>query len=321
MNSSGHSQNAESTAELGLSWWAFVINLTIVLAIFAGLNPIWERPDAIAWKQNILWSYAPIPLLVLLFCVIEKKLDVVTVLLESLKLGLTKFSITFLAAHVIWMTYGHPSVAGKAIATVAPSAHVSAGFAPRPLPQVSAIDAAQTASLKGRVLDAHGNPVADAVVYIAGGLEEYVFAPPSPEATIAVDQVASQPVIVHAYQTLRITAGESGLHTVRLLNDEGRILFNRPVLQNAGQVLMFDRHYGLVHMSCTVHTTEAPVDILVLANPFVGRTGEDGAFELSGVPVAQKQLRIVARHGAKTAAADTRLPAGQGQAVELTLGD
>ena len=97
---SGPDQRDE--APTGLSRLAFGICLAILLGIFAFVHPLWEPMDMAQMDENILWSYYPIPLLALLALLIERKLRWATFFLESLRLTLVKFVITFLFANVMW---------------------------------------------------------------------------------------------------------------------------------------------------------------------------------------------------------------------------
>ena len=91
-----------------LSWRAFGLALAITLAIFFLLHPLWRPLDMAQMDRNILWSYAPIPLLVLALLALERKLRWSSWMLETLRLTLVKFAITFLFANTMWAFVGPP---------------------------------------------------------------------------------------------------------------------------------------------------------------------------------------------------------------------
>ena len=91
-----------------LSWRSFGLALAITLAIFFLLHPLWRPLDMAQMDRNILWSYAPIPLLVLALLALERKLRWSSWMLETLRLTLVKFVITFLIANLVWAFTGPP---------------------------------------------------------------------------------------------------------------------------------------------------------------------------------------------------------------------
>ena len=80
--------------------------LAFCVAIFLfGRGPIWRHP----WNPDasILWSYAPIPFLVLAVFALRRELRVTSVFLETILLTLVKFGITAAVLVSLW-TLGPP---------------------------------------------------------------------------------------------------------------------------------------------------------------------------------------------------------------------
>jgi hypothetical protein len=91
-----------------LSGWSFGFALAVTLAIFSGLHPLWEPLSMDDMDRNIWWSYVPIPALTLGLLALERKLRWSSWVLETVKLTLVKFVITFLAANLVWTVTGPP---------------------------------------------------------------------------------------------------------------------------------------------------------------------------------------------------------------------
>lgn len=276
-----------------LSLRSFLICLVLLLGIFVGLNPIWKNQDMSAWNENIWWSYIPIPLMVAFFLKLESKLAFSSLLLETLKMTFTKFVITITAANVMWGILGVPGTGEAPNGPLLKDAS-ELSYEPSTAPPKSVLDPARMGRLIGIVTDSDGAPVAEALVWIASGLEDLNFVPPGQELQVDNDGSGFNPsqVVLQAYQALNLTSVTGTLHTAVLENEQGKNLLNSPILANEPRTLMFKRDHGLLQLSCSVHgADESEATILVSANPFHVRTDSKGHFLLDGVPFAELTVR------------------------------
>lgn len=303
-----------------LSTRAFLLGLGALLVVFVSLNPIWQKQSVQAWDQNVWWSYAPIPLVVAALLAWERKLSAAGVLLESMRLGLVKFAITFALAHAVWAVQGPPAL--PEVPVVALPRKSGAGLhGVQVAPAPSALDQAASASLSGQVLDQPGLPVADALVWISAGLEGLQFAPP-PEPVVLVNSgmgFVPDRSTVAAFGQLLLRSEDDVLHTAVFREPDGRFLLNHPVLPGPGRALMFGRGHGLLELDCSVHAgQETPVTVLVSDHPFAARTGADGRFAFSGLPARALKLSLLDDARRLTTRSLSLAP---GQHLQLTLDD
>ena len=283
---SAGSERRTEWAPAQLSRGAFALSLLVLLAIFALLNPIWEEHAMSAWDQNIGWSYAPIPLLVLVFLVLERKWSGPAFLLETLKLTFVKFVLTFLAANAIWGVWGTPGTGIESGMAVVGEARAS-GFEPRPAPAPTPLGDRVLGTLEGVVRDAQERPVPGAIVWVSEGLEGLVFRPPAEELVLEQRGAGYEPglALVQAWQGLRLRSSDRELHTLVLRERRGRHLANFPLIAGGELELMFARHRGPLELSCSVHGAAEPPSLLVVSGtPFHARTDAQGRFHLDGVP-------------------------------------
>ncbi|HZM01030.1 MAG TPA: hypothetical protein VFD43_12350, partial [Planctomycetota bacterium] len=228
-----------------LSWWSFGLALAVTLGIFFLLHPLWRPLDIAEIDRNILWSYAPIPALVLGLLALERKLRWSSWMLETLRLTLVKFAITFLFANVLWFVAGPPGPAqppAAGDAASAPTGHLSVAGArsepqgPPPMPTgPTPIDPARTGRIDGLVVDGRGSPRAGVLVAVTGGLEGFVFAPRLDGVVLRHDGDSLQPAaaIVQVGEPLVLRGGSDRLHTAAAVDDSGREAFNLPLVPGA----------------------------------------------------------------------------------------
>ncbi|MFT5285714.1 MAG: hypothetical protein ACI8TQ_001881 [Planctomycetota bacterium] len=286
---------SETNAPKHLSFRSFVIIMSLLLAIFAFLNPIWETMDMPAWDENILWSYAPIPLLAALFLAFEKKLGWAALFLESLKLTFVKFAITFLFANVLWSFLGAPGT-GLPENVATPTESSETAFSPRAVPEPTTLDPGDLGSIAGRVEDANGNPVANAFVRITSGLEAFVFTPPSEKLTLTNDGSGFSPsfAVAQTYQLVAMESSTDGIHTIVILDDAQHRMLNFPVLPESERLLMFERAHGLTNLACSVHREEETgSSLLIVSNPFFARTDQQGNFRFTDVPARSINVAVL----------------------------
>lgn len=295
-----------------LSTRAFVAALTLLLVMFATLNPIWEPADVVAWTENVWMSYAPIPLLVALLLARERKLVRGAFAVECMRLALVKFAITFGVANAIWLVQGPPPVPARAAPPPRPGSggglhDVAQAPAASDLAPLSRVD------LAGAVLDANGSPVADALVYVSAGLGDLTFEVPGEPVTLVTDGGGFSPelAVVQAWQPLELSATDGVLHTAVLSGEEQGFVLNRPVLPTGTTTVMLRRERGALEVHCSVHVeTERPARLLVLGHPFVSRTDDEGRFALEGVPERALALEVLAADG-RSARSELAVVAGE----------
>src|SRR5438045_2587826 len=82
-----------------------ILAICVALFLFAR-GPIWLHP--FSPDASILWSYAPIPFLVVAALLVEKKLRFASVLVETILLVILKFGITAAVLVSLWMWLPQP---------------------------------------------------------------------------------------------------------------------------------------------------------------------------------------------------------------------
>ena len=302
-----------------LSATAFAVCLGVTLAIFALLHPLWEPMDMEQMDANILWSYYPIPLLVAAALAHERKLGWAAWFLESLKLTLVKFAVTFLFANTMWAWFSPPPERPAAESMPGAEAPEAARFDPVEPPAQAADDGApRDAAAVLRVLRADGEPAVGALVYVAAGLTGE-WPRPTEALTLEVDVDGFTPpvLVARAFQPLTLRATDDELHATHGSRD-GRNLFNYPALPGGERELMFDRGYGLVELRCRTHEESAVAHLLVLEHPFAGRTDVTGLVRFDGLPAGELEIAVWTEDGAR-GAVTLDVPRGGEASAELQL--
>lgn len=294
-------------------WFCLAVPLTMFLF---GWGPIWTHPwdiDHVIW-----WSYTPLPLLVLACLAWSRRLTLRAFFLDTLSLTLLKYSVTFSIALVLWSTSAPPTRSADAGGALAPASPAEAPSPPPPTP----IPPGSVGAVRGVVVDASGQPVAGALVFIDKGLEGYVFAPPGEPLLLDNGTAGVTPRIAAAqtYQTIAARSTDGQLHTL-VAASPGGPLFNVPLLSTGARTHVTVREpHGVSRIRCAVHQgeLEAGSYLAVFAHPFFMITGEGGRFEWTFVPAGQ--LRLAAFHpDLGEAAAPAELAAGGAVDVRPTL--
>jgi hypothetical protein len=265
--------------------------LAVALALFVfEAGPVWRHPwDMELLNRAIFWSYLAIPVLVIGCLAWSKRLSVRAFIVDLLVLTLLKYTCTFAFALVLWELTPFPAAHHEAALP-----HGTRAAAVEPAPAATLIDPAKTGAATGTVKDSDGRPIAGALVWIAGGLEDYVFTAPSATVTIARSAGAAIPplTVVQVNQPILARSADGKLHALVAVKD-GKTFFNTPLLPSGepGHV-SFREAEGLVTLRCNVHqgASEAEGQILVLGHPFFTRTDEEGRFALHGVPAGRVTL-------------------------------
>ncbi|MEJ7731245.1 MAG: carboxypeptidase-like regulatory domain-containing protein [Polyangiaceae bacterium] len=297
----------------GLSRTQFAVSLGICLAIFllAG-GPIWQQP----WKMDqvdlaILWSYAAVPLLVLGFLAWSKRLRIGAFLLETLRLVLVKYSVTFALALVLWTVTDQPAHAAPA-----PLRSNRSGAS-------VALPAYQgpTGTLRGRVMDGGARDGAGGVLVFVD--TDLVGAASQVPLELANDGHGLAPHLaaVQAGQPIALRSADGRLHTAAAETTQGASLFNVPAIRSGSwSRTSIDEAHDAVKVRCTVHPGEEPAAYLVvLRHGWHAVTAADGTFAIPGVPRGTR--RVVARRleGESTADAVRTVEVGEAADVELAF--
>lgn len=298
-------------------FWS-VLGLALALFLFEA-GPVWRHPwDMELLNRAIFWSYVAIPLLVIGCLAWSKRLSLRVFFVDTLVLTLIKYSCTFAFALVLWEVTPYPT---QAHATSLPRG--TSPLVAEPTPAPTPIDPAKTGAVEGAVTDAAGHPLAGTLVWIAGGLESYVFAPPSTPVSIAnADSERTRPLtVVQLHQQILARSVDGKLHTMVAVKD-GKTLFNTPLLPSGeSSRASFRGPEGIVTVHCNVHpaSAEAEARILVLGHPFFVRTDESGRFAFHGVPAGRVQLAtyVDGRYGPEQV---VDVAAGGDAKITLTVG-
>lgn len=273
-------------------WGIFAIGVTIFL--FA-TGPVWRKPwqfDAL--NLAILYSYIPLPFLVVIALAYKKRFTWRAFFLDTLAITLLKYSVTFAIALCLW------SAAPPPPSEPAPhAARAIPGAPPKPadpLPAPTPIDPAQTGAIEGAVVDRGGAPLGSALVYVAGGLEKFVFAAPETPLVLENDGTGFRPRLAAAmlHQPIVARASDRHLHTLLAVKD-GVAALNVPLLSSGGDAeVVFQEAHGVLELHCRVHQhagdggpAEETATLGVFAHPFFAITGPDGRFSWAGVPAGQ----------------------------------
>ncbi|HEY4117208.1 MAG TPA: hypothetical protein VGM56_05110, partial [Byssovorax sp.] len=212
--------------------------------------------------------------------------------LDTLDLTLLKYSVTFGLALVLWTVTDPP-----ASAHAAPIAHAAAAAAASDAPAATTpIDVAHAGDLHGVVTDARGAPVEGALVYLSGGVDALVFAPP--RATVALENRGEAggltPSVAAAMVGEPVTArsADGRLHTL-VAAAEGGTVFNVPLLPSgAPRPVDVREAHGLMELRCTVHADEPHATLAVLSHPFFMLTAADGRYRFDGVPEGDVRVAV-----------------------------
>ena len=286
--------------------WLCVGISILVFLLWEG--PSWRQGDAVdaaAW-----WSYAVIPPLVLCALLFERKLRVLPFILATTEVTAWKFFATYCIAQTMWMI--SPP---KTPPPPPPAAEVRA---PDPPPTV--IDPRATGVLEGHVATASGTPKEGVLVYVDGGLERYVFAPPAEAIRIVeeADAITTTSEVAQVGQLVEARSGDLKLHTLIASTSEGDA-FSIP-LQSSGawSQARLRPITGVATLHCGVHQRSGESKRLVItANPFFTKADANGDFRLAGVPAGRVHVTALGEER-RSVGVDAVVEAGQSARLALT---
>jgi hypothetical protein len=286
-----------------------------VAAFFFVTGPIWRNPGDIRVLDHAIgWSYLLIPLLVGACLLAARRWTWRGFLLDSLAVTLCKFVLTSGVAAFLWLVVAPPQMPPPHVPPTPGPPEVEQAVVPTP------IDPARTGTLLVTVLDPAGRPAPGVIAYVAGGLEAYVFAPPSSPVVLTNggDGVTPRLAVVMVGQRLAGRSTDGRLHTLRATRD-GAALFNVPMLSGGDPTSQrIGEGAGLAVIRCNVHPREAESRLLVLAHPFSAPTGAQGTARLDAVPAGHLRVAAVSEDGSAAEQA-VELPTDHPARVTLTL--
>ncbi len=275
-------------------WGIFAIG---VFVFVFSTGPVWRHPWRIdTLNMAILYSYLPLPFLVAGGLAYKRRLGLKAFFLDTLEILLLKYGVTFGVAIALWTLVPAPppppSFAGAhARDPASPRAPAEPAPPPTPIPEdpQGIVEGVVTSARLG------GAPLGEALVFIASGLEKYVFAAPEAALVLENDGSGVRPRLAAALfrQSIVARSADGHLHTLLAVKD-GAALLNVPLLSSgvATPVSFLEAH-GVMELRCRVHPGEEAALLGVFAHPFFAITGPDGRFSWKGVPAGA--LRVAAR--------------------------
>jgi hypothetical protein len=285
-------------------WGCLAVSLTVF--VFA-TGPLWRHASDIGRLDTaIYWSYGIIPLLIGGCLLWSRRFHVRGFLLDTLALTVTKYVLTASVAIILWATGGDPQ-------RVAAAPHPAVAAAKESAATPTVLDPARTGRLSVEVVDAAGRPVAGAHAYVARGLEGFVFAPPRAPVTLVNDGSGVTPALAVAQtgQPIEGRSTDGRLHTL-VVRREGAALFNVPLLSSGAPTLVHPTDAsGLATVRCNVHPNgEKESLVLLVTNPFHGRTDASGEVSWTGVPAGSLVVAAILDDGRSSREATVEIGAG-----------
>lgn len=264
-----------------------MVSLGALVALFAfARGPIWNRvwePDA-----SILWSYAPIPIVVAALQAWNRRWTPARWLVASFVVAGLKYLITAGILIALLSVVGSPPRA-PARSLSSPVREIEPLVVPEPDP--TPLGELGAGTIGGIVTDEEGRPFAGALVHVRSGLEGLVFAKAPDPLRLEIRGWSYAPPILglRVGQPLLARSGDGRMHTLNALDEGKRFLFNAPVL--AEREIRFEHPRRHVEMHCSIHTEERGF-VGVFAHPFFQVTDSSGRFELRGVPAVEIVLAV-----------------------------
>jgi hypothetical protein len=304
--------------------FAVLVAVLIILFIFVG-GPVWGAPFDL--DRAIGWSYAPIPFAVAALLYLQRRRGRVflfwpALLLDSLAVALTKFALTYLVALSSWIVVGPPPVKVAPPVDLAPSSAAPAS-PPHDMARAIALPPPGTVGkVGGRVLDAQGNPVANAIVFVASGVDQYVDPRVGAPVPLVHDGTRITPAlaVVRVDEPISARATDGRMHPMRFQSAQGATLFTVPLLATGeARTIVLDKPYGIVRARCVAHnhTGEQDAALVVIDHPLHTTSAANGTFTIDGVPAGHIDVSALSPSGHATVSAT--IVAGGDTQVTLSI--
>jgi len=270
--------------------WETVGILAIAVTHFLiGVGPIWRHP----WEPNasILWSYLPLPFLVLIVLLVRKRWTPLVWAFDTFRILVFKFLITALILVGIWSIskpLPNPKAPAPAMtgAQTMPSAAMIVPAGKSSLTPPTPLDEAKLGSIEGTAPP-------NALVYVSAGLDTMVFAPKTTHASLVHDGKSFAPAIVAVQvgQPLEVQSLDKKLHTLVAVEAGGRQVLSAPLVAMAQRSVMFMEPSVPMTVHCAVHADEPSAKILLFSHPFFAIASSEGAFRFDRVPAGTLRVR------------------------------
>lgn len=274
-----------------LSWRELALILALVLPIFFFEGgPIWTHAFRI--DAAVYWSYAPIPLLVLLILLRRRAWTLSGFAASTvIALGL-KYMITTSIAFALWSTNDPPPL---------PRAEPPAYVKRERTTHKQKLDEASMKVRKGRVIARDGTPIEGAWVYADPSIGAFEGGPDTSmeipmEIAVHDHQFTPPIVVITRDQPLIFRSGDRMLHTVRGVAADGAPAFHYPLVPGKEPAPVRVAYAsGRLELSCAVHEKSRAKQrgaVIVLDHPFFTKSGKDGLFVLERVPPDAKLFAV-----------------------------
>ena len=276
----------------GLSRGSFWLALGASVGLFLYFNPFWLAVEIGDLDRGILWSYGLLPVLTWGLLLAERKLRFAAWFLETLKLVLIKFTLTYALASVGWVLVSPPLAADHDRVSYG-LGQPKQSFAPRPAPAATRLEPERCGDLSGRLLDQDGNGLQGVLVSVSAGLEGQRFLVPERPLGLSIgpEGWSLDFGVLRAFQELVLVSDDDRLHTIQISTQGGGSVLNHPCTPGSERSLMFDHAMGLLDVHCRVHgATEGSAQLLVSDHPFQSVSDAAGFFSLRGLPEGELVL-------------------------------
>jgi len=198
------------------------------------------------------------------------------------------------------------------------------GEAPKPRRLNLSADADCTAMHDGPIYDERvvvneNATLKNVFVWVRNGLEDKQFAAPSEKASIDQEGCIYAPHVVGVMigQTLSVSNSDPTLHNVHPL-PRSNVEWNKSQAAGAGTIdETFSKPEMMIPIKCNIHPWMRAY-VNVSPHPFFAVTGEDGSFEISGLPPGEYTLEAV-HESLGNQTIEVTVGAGESATAEMTF--
>jgi hypothetical protein len=229
--------NVTAAAPLSLGWRLAILGIVVVQFV-VGHGAIWRR--SFDWDRSIVWSYATIPVLVLVALIIRKRARIVTWFLHTLEIAAAKFAITAAILMALLIArYGNEPIAAS----------------PR--------SAAPVVS--------HGSPAAQPAVAGERGSS-------SPISISVGERFSPAVAVARVGQPILVNSSDGRLHSANVQRSDGTRIVNVSVLGSGEPTVLpigDGAADGVVVVGCAVHGEREGSTTLLFAAAVSATEGEE----------------------------------------------